>query len=78
MPIPNYPSPEVKQFGERVSEALIDASIRNSMGGLGGCPIFDLADFDEDLQPYVVAYLEGNHDSAAIMYAAMKTKELET
>ena len=34
MTIPNYPRPEVKAFGERVSEAMYDASIRYSMGGL--------------------------------------------
>ncbi len=73
--IPNYPRPEVKAFGERVSEAMYDAWIRYSMGGLGGCRDFQIEDFDEDVRPYILAYLEGNLDSVAI--AAMRTKELE-
>lgn len=75
--IPNYPRPEVKAFGERVSEAMYDASICHSMGGLGGCRDFQIEDFDEDVRPYILAYLEGDLDSVAITYAAMRTKELE-
>ena len=75
--IPNYPRPEVKAFGERVSAAMYDASIHHSMGGLGGCRDFRIEDFDEDVRPYILAYLEGNLDSVAITYAAMRTKELE-
>ena len=77
MTIPNYPHPEVKAFGERVSAAMYDASIRHSMGGLGGCRDFRIGDFDEDVRPYILAYLEGDLDSVAITYAAMRTKELE-
>ena len=75
--IPNYPAPEVKAFGEKVSAAMYDASIRSSMGGLGGCRTFDLSDFDADVRPYIEAYLQGDLDSVAIIYAAMRTKELE-
>lgn len=77
MTIPNYPRPEVKAFGERVNAAMYDASIRHSMGGLGGCRDFRIEDFDEDVRPYILAYLEGDLDSVAITYAAMRTKELE-
>lgn len=77
MTVPNYPSPKVKAFGEKVNEAMYDASIRQGLGGLGGCPEFNLNDFDEDVRPYILAYLEGNHDSIALTYAAMRTKELE-
>ncbi len=69
----NYPQPEVRVFGERVASALMDANIRNSMSGLGGCKAFDLSDFDEDTHPYIQAYLEGHHDSVAVIYAAMRT-----
>ncbi len=69
----NYPQPEVRVFGERVASALMDANIRNSMNGLGGCKAFDMSDFDEDTHPYIQAYLEGNHDSLAVIYAAMRT-----
>ena len=77
MNLPNYPSPEVKSFGEKVLSAMFDASIRASMAGLGGCKALDMNDFDEDIRPYIEAYLEGNLDSVAVTYAAMRTKELE-
>lgn len=77
MPLPNYPSDEVKRFGERVASALANAHCQSSMKGLGGCKQYDLSDFEPELHPYINAYLEGRHDSAAIMYAAMRTKELE-
>lgn len=77
MSLPNYPSSEVKAFGELVNSAMFDASIRASMAGLGGCKELDLADFDPSVVPYVKAYLEGSLDSVAITYAAMRTKELE-
>jgi hypothetical protein len=77
MLMPNYPSEKVKAFGEKVNEAMCDASIRVGLGGLGGCREFAIEDFDEDVRPYVLAYLKGNNDSVAITYAAMRTKELE-
>ena len=75
--IPNYPCQEVKEFGERISEAMFEASIRQSMARLGGCKEFRIEDFDENMRPYILAYLEGNFNSTAIIYAAMRTKELE-
>jgi hypothetical protein len=77
MNLPNYPTQEVKAFGEAVASALINARVQVSMDGLGGCKYYDISDFDAELRPYIEAYLEGNHDSVAIMYAAMRTKELE-
>lgn len=73
----NYPGPEVKAFGEKVASALMDASIRKSMHGLGGCKPYNPEDFDADVLPYIDAYFEGDFDSVALMYAAMRTKELE-
>jgi len=32
---PNYPSPAVKAFGEKVNAAMYDASLRVCLGGLG-------------------------------------------
>jgi len=75
--LPNYPSPEVREFGERLSECLCTASIQKSMAGLGGCKPFDLSQFPPEFQPYVEAYLEGRRDSVAVTYAAMRTKEIE-
>lgn len=76
MTLPNYPSSDVEAFGEKVNAAMYDASIRASLGGLGGCETLDLNDFDEDVRPYIQAYLEGNLDSVAVTYAAMRTREL--
>ena len=75
--LPNYPCQEVKEFGERISEAMFEASIRQSMARLGGCKEFRIEDFDEEMRPYILAYLEGNFNSTSIIYAAMRTKELE-
>ena len=78
MTLPNYPSEEVLAFGVRVSDALFDADIRKTMEGLGGCKSYKLEDFDQDLQPYIEAYLIGNNThSVALTYAAMRTKENE-
>ena len=78
MTLPNYPSPEVKEFGERVSEAMIDAQIQFSLGGgIGGCREYAPSNFAPDVRPYVEESVKGNLDSAAIMYAAMRTKEIE-
>jgi hypothetical protein len=55
--------------------SLYDASIQKSMTGLGGCKEFDLGNFDTEFHPYIQAYLEGNNDSMAIVYAA-RTREL--
>ena len=71
----NYPSPEVKAFGEKVNSAMFTASVQNSMGGLGGCKTFNIENFDEDVRPYIIAYLEEKHDSIAITYAAMRDME---
>ena len=74
--LPNYPSKEVKKFGERVANALITADVRRGLGGLGGCKEFDYRDFAPDLHPYIKEYFKGNADSVAVIYAAMRTKEL--
>ena len=55
---------------------MYDADIRRVMNELGGCKPYDPADFDPDVLPYIEAYFEGAHDSVAITYAAMRTKEL--
>lgn len=73
----NYPDAIVKDCGERLSSALMTAHIRKSMGGLGGGKVYDLCDFDQEMRPFIEAYLQGDHDSTALVYAAMKTKEQE-
>jgi hypothetical protein len=77
MTIPNYPCYEVMKFGTRVSEALFDANISSCMAGFGGCKEFQLADYEEDLHPYIQAYLADGTNSGAVIYAAMRTKEKE-
>jgi len=65
--ISNYPCKEVKEFGERVSAALLNTNIKDSTCKKN--------DFDEDLRPYIEEYLN-NGDSIAIVYTAMRTREL--
>lgn len=77
MSLPNYPSPEVKAFGEKVMNAIFDADVRRALHGLGGCKAYDPDDFDKDVLPYIEEYFKGNLDSVAICYAAMRSKELE-
>lgn len=79
--LPNYPSKTVAEYGEEVAAALFDAHIQKCMGGnhLGGCKSFSLTNFKSELHPYISLYLDnGAKDSMAIVYAAMKTKELLT
>jgi hypothetical protein len=73
----NYPDAIVKDFGERLSSALMTAQIRKSMGSLGGGKVYDLCEFDQEMRPFIEAYLQGGHDSTALIYAAMKAKEQE-
>ena len=73
----NYPCEEVRAFGELISSALLDASVRKGFAGLGGCMPYHKEDFPPETWPYIEAYLEGENDSVAIMYAAMRTKEQE-
>jgi len=75
--LPNYPSDAVKAFGEGLTDALMDASIRKTMGGIGGCKEFDFSDFKPEFHPYIERYINGSLDSVALIYAAMKTKELK-
>lgn len=72
----NYPSKEVKEFGEKVMSALFDSDIQRALGGLGGCKPYSPSNFDPEVLPYVEEYAKGNLDSLAIAYAAMRTKEL--
>ena len=58
-------------------EALMDASIRKAVGGMGGCKEFDLSDFKPEFHPYITRYINGSLDSLAITYSVMRTKELE-
>lgn len=75
--LPHYPCDEVRAFGELVGSALFDASVRKGFAGLGGCLPYRKEDFPPETWPYIEAYLEGENDSTAITYAAMRTKEQE-
>lgn len=77
MSLPNYPPQKVKEFGEKVSQAMFNAACQYTMGALGGNKHYDLNNFDEDVRPYIAEYLRGRKDSVAITYAAMRDKELE-
>jgi hypothetical protein len=55
---------------------MFDADIQKSLGGLGGCKHFDITTFPIEFHPYILEYLKGNNDSVAIVFAAMKDREL--
>lgn len=69
----NYPSEEVRKFGEDCTAFIYDANIRNSLG----CRDFRIEDFPEEFKPYITAYLKDGLSFIAICYAAMKTREQE-
>ena len=51
---------------------MMDASICNSMGGLGGCKHFDPADFPKHLHEIIRMYLDGEICSVEGIWMAMK------
>ena len=65
------------EAGREAASAMMSASIRNSMGGLGGCKHFDHADFPKHLHEIIRMYLDGEICSTEGIYMAMRV-EYET
>lgn len=65
------PTPEQIEKGNQCSSELHDASIRFSMGGLGGCKAFDITDFH--YKELVWAYINGHKDSVECISIAMES-----
>lgn len=70
-----YPDDELKQYGENLASALMSAHCENAMHGLGGCREFKIDNYPENMLEYILAYLNGNNDSIALIYAAMRKYE---
>jgi hypothetical protein len=62
----------MKQAGNEIAEHLVDANIRKNMGGLGGCPEFDINDFPSAYHDLIEAYLAQEIDSVTAIYIAME------
>jgi hypothetical protein len=61
--------------GLSISSNLYDAQIQKSMGGLGGCKHFDINNFPQEEQPYILMYIKGDIDSVTAIYLYMKDVE---
>lgn len=77
MNIPFYPSPEVKKFGEELSESIFNAQLEKTLNGLGGSRVFDWTNYPDAHHLYIKKYFEDELDSIAVIYAGMRAKELQ-
>ena len=60
------------EAGREAASAMMNASIHNSMGGLGGCKHFDHTDFPKHLHEIIRMYLDGEICSVEGIYMAMR------
>ena len=60
------------EAGCEAASAMMNASIRNQMGGLGGCKHFDYADVPKHLHEIIRMYLDGEICSTEGIYMAMR------
>ena len=64
------------EAGNRLVLELMDASVRKGMGGMGGCPSYDLKTLE--FGEIVEAYLSGEIDHVTAVWMCMsETKEEE-
>jgi hypothetical protein len=49
---------------ELLMSCLYDASIQHGMGGLGGCPEFEIEQFPHKFQKYIKHYVTGERNSS--------------
>lgn len=71
------PAPEVVKVGEEIMACLFDASARKSLGGLGGCPKFDLNDFPTEIHDLIQAYINEEVYAVEAAYIAMRRAEAQ-
>jgi hypothetical protein len=57
--------------GIEIANALVSASCRKSMGGLGDCKEFNLSDYPMEYQDIIAQYLDEKIDSVTAIYIAM-------
>lgn len=58
------------KFVQRLASQLVDAKVRSSMAGLGGCKEFDLEDFDEEFHQFILKYITDEICSVEAMLLA--------
>ena len=71
------PSKQVVKVGQTFMSCLYDASVRKSLGGLGGCQAFDLSDFPVEFHDLIQAYLDEELCSVEANYIAMRRAEAQ-
>ena len=74
----NYPSENVKKFGEELGMALFDADVHRALGGLGGCKHFDLKDFKEADARRCLCDLRRHFSFKFLIKVLLKMKEEES
>ena len=60
------------EAGCEAASAMMNASIQQQMGGLGGCKHFDLAGFPKHLHEIIRMYLDGEIFDVEGIYMAMR------
>lgn len=71
------PSEQVVKVGQTFMSCLYDASVRKSLGGLGGCQEFDLNDFPAEFHDLIQAYLDEELCSVEAVFIAMRRAEAQ-
>jgi hypothetical protein len=68
-------SEHVAEEGSNLMTALFDASVQNSMGGIGGCKTFNINEFPERWHKLITAYL--NHEICAVTACYIAMRDIE-
>lgn len=71
------PSTQARHIGDKLSECLVTAQVRSSMGGLGGSPKFDLRDYPEELRDLIKAFVDDELSAVEATYIAMRRAEAQ-
>ena len=71
------PSEQVVKVGQAFMSGLYDASVRKSLGGLGGCQEFDLNDFPAEFHDLILAYINEELCSVEAGFIAMRRAQAQ-
>lgn len=71
------PTEQAVKVGQTFMSCLYDASIRKSLGGLGGCQEFDLNEFPAEFHDLILAYINEELCSVEAVFIAMRRAEAE-
>jgi len=61
----------LQKVGSEIATHLLDADIRKTMNGVGGCKEYDLSDHPEEFHELIEDYVEGRILSATAIFLAM-------